>query len=358
MIEKQKKELEKAKEYFFSWQLNEAYSILRRFFDRLPFAPELDHALYLSYFIRCMLELGKERELDFYLKQIEQLSAKWKTPELSYQLAEVCCLSQNQDLPRAKQLLSQVISNPEAKHIHPKAKIFLAYCYDLEEEDVAACKRIIDSVTEEISDRPTQLMLELWKLKILRDQGKFQESETLLKSFLNQIDPQRDWYAFFSAQVILGGLYLKQERTEEASLLLMELNKKVKNSPFRTIRAQINSLETKIGAQKPLPEVTCEQGIRAWTLSFKQKIIEIRHQSNLARLLELFLKKDWVDKATLTKRIFKKDYVAEDDDNKIHALVHAFRKILQELNLDLDPICFEQGGYRLIPKLKIPPEET
>jgi len=254
--------------------------------------------------------------------------------------------------------LAQVISNPEASHIHAKAKIFLAYCYDLEEADVAACKEIIDSVTEKVTDRPTELTLELWKLKILRDQGKYTEAEKLILDFITKLDPQRDWYAFFSAQVILTGLYLRQERTEEANQLLIEVKKRAEKSPSRTIQKQIGSLESKLSEKKPVPEVNCEQGIRSWTLSFRQKMVEIRHQSNLARLLEIFLKKDWIDKATLTKRIFKKEYVAEEDDNKIHALVHSFRKIIQELNIGLDPICFDQGGYRLIPKLRLPPEET
>jgi hypothetical protein len=357
MIEKQKKDLEKAKKHFFAWELHEAYSILRRFFDRLPFCPETEHAVYLSYFIRCLLELGKERELDFYLKQIEELSDKWKTAELNYQLAEVYCLGTSKNLQTAKGLLTEVIANPNARHLHAKAKIFLAYCYDVQDQDVASCRRIIDSI-EHIADRPTELSLELWKIKILRDEGKLVESEERLTSFMEKVDPESDWYAFFSAKILLGGLLVRQDKKKEASKLVSETKKWVENSPFRTLKMQLSALEAKLEALVPVPEVVCEQGIRAWRLTLDQKTIEVKSQSKSAELLELFLKKEWVEKGYLIRKLFKKEYEPESDDSKVHSLIHSFRKSLEGLNLGMDPIFFEEGRYRLVPKLKLLSGET
>lgn len=357
MVEKQKRDLEKAKEHFFAWELHEAYSIFRRFFDRLPFCPELEHATYLSYFIRCLLELGKERELDFYLNQIEELSEKWKTPELNYQLAEVYCLGSSRDLQNAKGLLTEVIANPNARHLHSKAKIFLAYCYDAQDQDVASCRRIIDSI-QDVGDRSTELSVELWKIKILRDEGNLSEAERLLTLFLKKIDSKKDWYAFFSAKILLGGLLALQDKKKEAAKLVSETKQLVENSPFRTLKAQFSALEEKLTASAPVPELTCEQGIRAWRLTLEQRSIEVKNQSKTAELLELFLKKEWVEKPYLVKKLFKKEYEPNADDSKIHSLIHAFRKTLQDLNLGVDPICFEEGRYHLVPKLKVLSGET
>ena len=112
MNEKFQKDMERGKELFYAWKLPEAYAIFRRFFDRLPFSPEPAHAIYLSFFIRCLLELGKERELEFYLRQIESLYEKWRTPDLAYQLAEVYCLGIQKNIPKAKKILEGVISDP------------------------------------------------------------------------------------------------------------------------------------------------------------------------------------------------------------------------------------------------------
>lgn len=354
MLNKQKKDLEKAKDLFFSWKLHEAYAILRRFFDRLPFSPETDHALYLSYFVRCLLELGKERELDFYLNQIEALSSKWKSDDLNYQLAEVYLLGSKKNISTAKDLLNKVIANPNARPLHTKAKMLLAYCYDCEGDQVDACRRIIDSI-EEITDRPTQLNVELWRIKIMRDEGKLEVARNKLNNFLKQVDPVRDWYAYFTAKIILGGLLILQGDKEKANELLTETRQLVDKSPFKTVKAQLQALEEKISQSKKIPELICEQRIQGWRISCNQKSIELKHQTIAAKLFELFTKKEWIEKSQMAKRVFKGEYNPESDDNKLHYQIHHLRKVLLELefDLDLDPICFEEGGYRLVPKVTI-----
>lgn len=218
MLEKHTKDLDKAKELFFSWKLHDAYAIFRRFFDRLPFSPQPEHALYLSYFIRCLLELGKERELNFYLNQIETLSLKWQTDELYYQLAEVSILGSKRNLTYAKEILTKVIANPDSGYLHTKAKMLLAYCYDCEGDSVDACRRIIDSIVDS-KDRPTQLNLELWRIKMLRDEGKLELAERKITKFFEGVDPILDWYAYFSGKIILAGF-----------TYFVEIKNKLKNS--------------------------------------------------------------------------------------------------------------------------------
>lgn len=357
MVEKQQKDLDKAKDLFFTWKLHEAYAIFRRFFDRLPFAPQTEHALYLSYFIRCLLELGKERELDFYLNQIESLSSKWKTDELNYQLAEVYLLGAQKNISAAKDLLNRVISNPSAKQLHTKAKMLLAYCYDCEGDNVDACRQIIDSISD-TNDRPTQLSLELWRIKILRDEGKLEVSRAKLNDFLKQVDSVRDWYAFFSAKIILGGLLVLQGDRVSAKALLQETREIVQHSPFKTVKAQLQALEEKINQIEKMPELVCEQGIQGWRIFYNQKSIELKSDTSAAKLFELFIERDWIEKSQMAKQLLKREYDPDSDDGKVHYQVHHLRKLLLDLDFGLDPICFEDGGYRFLPKVSFREEEV
>ena len=72
---KTQKELEKAKELFYDGRLLDSYNIFRRFYDRSAFlSQETGHADYIGYFVRILLELGKDFELKFYLSELEKLS--------------------------------------------------------------------------------------------------------------------------------------------------------------------------------------------------------------------------------------------------------------------------------------------
>ncbi|NBX93491.1 MAG: hypothetical protein EB078_01935 [Proteobacteria bacterium] len=352
MNEKFQKDMERGKELFYAWKLPEAYAIFRRFFDRLPFSPEPAHAIYLSFFIRCLLELGKERELEFYLRQIESLYEKWRTPDLAYQLAEVYCLGIQKNIPKAKKILEGVISDPDAGYLHVKAKLFLAYCYDMEDNDVSSCRKIIDSITK--ADEPDlEIAVQLWRAKVLRDEGKLSEAEKKLFDTINKLDVWKNWYGFFSAKILLGGLYTAQGKSDKALSVVDEVRKIAENTPFKTIKTQLIALENKIKEQVTTVEIHCEEGISSWRLSFQTRTVEIKLATATAKILEMFLSNSWIDKIQLAKTIFKQEYVAERDDSRIHSHVHSLRKICQQLGLNDDPIQFEKGGYRWLTKIKL-----
>lgn len=350
MADKHLKDLERAKELFYGWKLNDAYLILRRFFDRLPFSPQKEHALYLSYFVRCLLELGKDRELNFYRNQIETLARKWRTPDLLYQLAEVYCLGPQKNISAAKTLLEKVISDPNAKALHAKAKIFLAYCFDIESNDTASCREIIYSISDP-EDRSLSLILQIWKIKISRDEGQLLDAETQITELIQIMEPTTDWYAYFSAQIIRTGILMKTGKKDHAQQILMEIRRFAEQSPFKTIKTQLASLEASCEIKPPQPEFFCEQGIHSWRITYGRKNVEIKQHTISAKIFELFSKKEWVDKGQVAKRIQNKEYIPELDDNKVHFQIHTLRKILMELDTDLDPITFEDGGYRMLPKL-------
>src|SRR5947207_172667 len=82
-------QLEQARAYFYSGNLSECYSLLRRYFDRLPFRPEPQHADFVGIFCRVLLELGREFELRFYLTELERLYETNKASYVGYTLGVV-----------------------------------------------------------------------------------------------------------------------------------------------------------------------------------------------------------------------------------------------------------------------------
>lgn len=347
-----KEELEKGKTLFYSWKLQEAYVIFRRFFDRLPFSPQQEHALYLSFFIRCLLELGKERELDFYLRQIESLYEKWKSPELAYQLAEVYCLGQKGSISQAKRKLESVLADPQSAHLHFKAKIFLAYCYDVESSDVASCRKIMDSISDS-SDPENQIILELWRAKVLRDEGKLVESEAKLSKVFQKVDPSKNWYAYFSAIVLIAGLYVLQNRHEEASQLVNQARQLAAKSPFRTVRAQLDALERKIAGSSDCPTIYCLKAKSSLKVTYDKNTLELDLKTAAAKLLQLFTRNEWVEKSKLSQALYQKEYIPQQDDSRIHSQIHSLRKLFIDLGLSQDPIHYERGGYRWLPKIEM-----
>ena len=105
MDSKTHKQLEEAKGYFYLGRLLEAYGILRRYFDRLPFKPEKGHAEYIGIFARVLLELGKENDLKFYMVELERLYQKSREPAIAYPLAVVYAYLSAPKMESAKAVL-------------------------------------------------------------------------------------------------------------------------------------------------------------------------------------------------------------------------------------------------------------
>ena len=129
MDSKNHKLLEKAKVYFYSWRMLEAYNIYRRYFDRLPFAPEKEHAEHIGLFVRILFELGKEFELKFYLSELERHYEKSKAPFIAYTLGVVYSYSGQLKMEAARSLFEGIVKDPNAKSYHPRAKMMLADYY-------------------------------------------------------------------------------------------------------------------------------------------------------------------------------------------------------------------------------------
>lgn len=164
--------LSQAKGHFYSLRLNEAYTLFRRFFDRLPFNPEQSHAEYIGMFARVLAELGKTSELKFYMGELERWYAKSPDPAIAYQLGVVYSYLPEPRIEAARRLFERLMRDPNAQSYRLKARMMLADYYDVK-NDIAACRQLIFGVElDAIDDFILRLMYRVWRAKILRDEGR------------------------------------------------------------------------------------------------------------------------------------------------------------------------------------------
>ena len=179
--------LEQAKQHFYALRLLDAYAIFRRYFDRIPFQPEKQHAEYIGMFARTLTELGKTAELKFYMGELERWNAKLKDPTIAYQLAIVYSYMPEPRIELARQIFEQLIRDPNAQDYRLKARMMLADYYD-SKKDLGACRNLIFGLDlNEVKDPTLRLMYQIWRAKILRDEKKFEEALACLDEIFSKI---------------------------------------------------------------------------------------------------------------------------------------------------------------------------
>lgn len=348
------KQLEEAKSLFYSHRLVEAYNILRRFYDRLPFEQRPEHAEYIAMFARILAELGKESDLKFYLAELERLYEKYKSPGLGYQLGFVYTYtSRNDVMPEvAKKLFEDILKNPEAKQYHVKAKLMLADYYDSVKNDIGTCRQIIDSI-HEVDSPDLQQLVDIWRGKILRDEGQYAAAEAQLKDVLSRIDASRNWYAYYSAQLLLAYLYFLEKRFQEAEALIAEVRRIFENKRFKSMLAQFAVLEKKIADARKPSEIQLRVSEETMSIAYETKSLVLNVDAPADKFLMLLAKKGFLDKAFIVKNLFQKSYNGEQDDKLIYHAVHQARKKLQSVGIPKDAVESVESGYRLVPKVRI-----
>ena len=170
MDELQRKYLAQAELHYHAGRIPEAYGTLRRFYDRLPFQQTPEHAKYLGYFIRSLLEMGKEFELNFYLREIERIHATRPTPETTFMLAVVYLFGAPHQYKKAKPMFATLAVESAPKEVQIRARMFLADCL-LDEGDVAAARTVIDA-SPEPDDIHLKRLLAIWNGVVLRKEHK------------------------------------------------------------------------------------------------------------------------------------------------------------------------------------------
>lgn len=344
-------ELEKAKELFFAWRHQEAYTILRRFYDRLPFQQEKGHLEYISIFVRVLSELGKKHELKFYTGILETLYEKTRNPDLAYQLAVVYIDSNPPRIKLAKELLEKIVIDPQASAYTPKAKMALAYCYDAINEDVASCRRLIFSINREALDINLQYFLDIWKAKVLNDEKQYASSREILDHVLSLPTGVVDWYTTLFAKTTLAVLNVRTGNLLAAKEIVEKMKECNEEKRFKSYQRTILFLSDLIQKNDLQPVLQVQKKNGGFKIDYGGKSISIDGRSVAERLLALFLAQGTCDKASIVKEIYQRDYQGKEDDQLIYYHVNGIRKILSKVGLTSQAVKIEEKGYQLVPKV-------
>jgi len=352
MEEKTRKQLEEARAYFYSWKLTEAYVILRRFFDRMPFRIEKEHAEYISIFVRILGELGKNNELKFYVGELEKIGKRARDPVVTFTLAVVYLNLVEARPEAAKELLESVIADPQGAEFHAKAKIFLANYYDRYRGDIGACRRIIDSIGE-VNDPSVRVLVDIWRAKLLRDEQRYDEADRLLGELVGRIDARRDWYAYYTAQIVRAIQYLRQGRVEEAAAIVGEVRRKFEGRAFKSLQIQLDALQVQLEKESALGVIEFIPGDRASTFIYSSRTLTLKKRTPAEKLLVMLARKRYLDKAGIARNLYERPYDGIRDDKRIYYHIHSLRKRLKQIGLPAEAITNEGAGYRLVPQVRM-----
>lgn len=350
-----KRDIERARNLFYNWNLLGAYAIYKRLFDRLPFEVQSAHCESIGYFLRTLLELGKEYELKFYLGEIERLYQLQKSPELGYQLATVYATGPTwcRNYPDAKLILQKVLKTDLEPLLSIRSKMMLAYIYDSESNDIASCRKIIESIEIPIPSENEELFLlnEIWKAKILRDEKQFGVAEKKLVELLENEKLKHNWYAYFSCKNILAILYLRTEKIEEASRTYNELKEFFRGKKLNVTQRALQLLENEIRQNGAMGTVFARIETDSIDLVFGKQRHRITIKKDVERLFHHFLKAKVANREDILRVIHDREY-EKKDDKTVYYYVHQLRKYLVTLGFPEKALVLEGTGYRFIPEVR------
>ncbi len=345
MTAKQLTLLEEAREHCRSWRVLEAYNIFRRYFDRLPFSPEKEHAEYIGWFVRTLFELGKDFELKFYLSELEKLYQKRKDPHIAYTLGFIYSFSGPEKMESSRQIFESIVRDSQAANYHAKSKMMLADYY-LRKDDLFSCRTAIESIGP-VEDPQLSPLIEIWRAVILRRESKLQEAKDIVVRVILSIDCKREWYAYFSAMNLLAMIHVDTGDLPRAEIAVGELEKLFERGKFQTIRTQIEALQTLIQEKKGSgPVQLVKRDTDFYEVFHKNQSLRLNPKVTQDRLLLTLLKKGFLEKAFIVKGIYGREYLAEKDDKLIYYHVHILRKRLRILGLPAEVLVSEKDGYR------------
>ena len=226
MTAKQSTLLEEAREHCRSWRVLEAYNIFRRYFDRLPFSPEKEHAEYIGWFVRTLFELGKDFELKFYLSELEKLYQKRKDPHIAYTLGFIYSFSGPEKMEASRQIFESIVRDSQATNYHAKSKMMLADYY-LRKDDLFSCRTAIESIGP-VEDPQLSPLIEIWRAVILRRESKLQEAKDIVVRVILSIDCKREWRIILAHSSDCGSLVARSidaRRSIFADVSIVQINR-------------------------------------------------------------------------------------------------------------------------------------
>ncbi len=356
MDSKIQKNLEAAKAHFYSLRLVEAYNILRRYYDRLPFQADPEHAEYIGMFARILAELGKEFELHFYLGALEKLRATTKNPVISFQLGMVYFYLKEPRYEAGKKIFEEILRDPKSSTYHAKSKMMLAQYYKTVHNDMGACRQLIDSIGE-TNDVGLVPLIEIWRGVILLEEKKFDEAESYFRKVLETETLESNWYAVFSAKANLALTAMDRGEPEKATLLVEEIQELFKGKSWKSLSKFMEVIRKQIAETSNPGPMTLKVIDGERILSYERKSLSLNSKLPSDKLLISLARKGYVDKAFIVKTLYSRTYESERDDKLIYYHIHSLRKRLGEMGVPSDAIRSEDGGYRLVSQVETFEEE-
>ncbi len=351
MDQRTRNSLEQAKAYVFSCRIHEAYNIFRRYFDRLPFAPEEGHAEYIGLFVRVLFELGKDFELKFYLNELEKLYETRRSPLVAYPLGVVYSYSGVEKREAARQIFDDIIRDPAAKPFHPKARMMLADYY-LNKDDLLSCRMLIDSIEVPSGDAIVDRLVAIWKAVVLRREKKLEAARDTILALLETFTLDDDWYSYFSAKLVLGMIFIEMADMDRARAIVAEVRQLFDGKRLKMVQYQLEQLEALLAEKTGLGKIRLVANEDGNVCTYANKSLPLSGKSPSERLLLLLIKRGFLDKAIIVKSLYDRHYDPEHDDKLIYYHVHALRKRLRSIGLPPEAIESEGSGYRLLPEVE------
>lgn len=344
-------DLERAVKHLYEWRLKEAYTIFKRYYDRLPFKPERGHLKYIGMFVRTLFELGKNRELQFYVTTLESIYERTKAPEIGYQLAFLYIDENHSNIKLAKNILESILNDSEIAEYKNKARMLLAYCYDVLHQDVASVRKLIESVDGDL-DPSTEHLLITWKAKVLRDEGKFLEAQNILIEFLNEVPIELDWYPHLTGRLTLAYTYFQMGKHIKAQDELTITRNLIKNKPARSIENRIRLIEEKLAESTSTYSLVVHEDKFSSKVILNGKAHEMTGDKKVDLLFLTLMKKKYLSKASIVESLYDKSYAQDRDDQIIYSAIHSVRRLMNRIGLPKESIESDNGGYRFTPEVE------
>lgn len=340
----------RARALYHELRLEEAYPLFKNTFDELSIEDCCKFVDFFSMFIRTLYELGKDQDLKTYREKLSGIPEKKRTAELDYQVGLSYLTQDSGDLERAQAIFEKILVKTQDVNLVARSKMGLATCHDILRPDWKICDSIISSIEVDGLDPYLIDLVSVWKAKNLRDAGKINEAERALGTFLATVKAHFHWHAYLSGKVILGGVYLRQERFDRLLSIIKEVRAYCDRYPLRTIKRQIDHLADQIKGRNEVPLIW-ERRRSSSVLKYEGKILFLNGDKPWQKLLLSLIREKVLPKQEIIKRLYRRNYRSKKDDKLIYGQLHLLKKHLLKLGLSQKSVTKGSSGYRWVPEV-------
>lgn len=340
-----------ARKLYHELNLEGACNEYRSVFSSLSIEESCDLVEDFSLFIRCLYELDHRDELKIYQEQLKSIPEKNRNPNLGYQIALSYLTQESHSVAQAIQYFESLLFQTRDPNLLARIKMGLATCYDMQSGDWKVCDSIINSIDSSGIDPYLDDLTRIWKAKILRDSGQLSEAEHLIGKILAKIKSHFHWHAYLSAKVILGGIYLKQEKFNQLLEVIKEVRAYCDQYPLSTIQRQINYLADQIRGYQTSVSLVWEKSEGSSVLRYEDKSLVLTGEKPWQKLLYFLIQEKVLPKKEIIRKIYHRNYRPKSDDQLIYGHLSLLKKNLLKLGISQKLIAKDSRGYRWIPEV-------